>query len=157
KGDSGAVAGLIDDLVNEGKDPRQLLRDVTGFFRSLMLTAAGGAVPGDRDDADRTADLSRRFGLPRLISAIEVLARTEGEARWSERPRLLLEVVLLGLAQAPSPRAEVLPATAPPSSRATAPAASPPRLEAPRPVRAPARAPEPDEPPMPEPPPDSDP
>jgi len=106
---------LLEELVSEGKDPRQLLRDLTQHFRGLMLAAAGVTVTRDGAQAARIAQQSKAFGQARIINAVEVLAQTDREARWSEQPGLLLELVVArlmhprvaapGLAVAPQPAA----------------------------------------------------
>jgi DNA polymerase-3 subunit gamma/tau len=96
-GNGGEAIRLLDELICEGKDPRQLLRDLTMHFRSLMLSAAGAAVPGDPQLVSRIQEQARQFGQSRLIGAIEVLAQTDREARWSEQPKLLLELAVVRL------------------------------------------------------------
>lgn len=107
--DGAELFKLLDDLISSGKDPRQLLRDVTLHYRSLMLAAAGSVPPGDPDFQSRMVEQARLYGSPRLLAAIEVLAHTEREARWSEQPRLLLEVALVRLMH---PRGEPAPVRA---------------------------------------------
>ena len=96
-GNGGEAIRLLDELISEGKDPRQLLRDLTMHFRSLMLSAAGAAIPGDAQLVARIQEQARQFGQTRLIGAIEVLAQTDREARWSEQPKLLLELAVVRL------------------------------------------------------------
>ena len=96
-GNGGEAIRLLDELICEGKDPRQLLRDLTMHFRSLMLSAAGAAVAGDPQWVARIQEQARQFGQARLIGAIEVLAQTDREARWSEQPKLLLELAVVRL------------------------------------------------------------
>lgn len=108
---------LLDELIWGGKDPRQLLRDVTQHYRNLMMIASGAPAPsGDPDLAERITEQAGLYGAQRLLQAIEVLAHTEREARWSEQPRLLLEVALVRLMH---PREETgRPAAAQPSTPA---------------------------------------
>lgn len=136
----GEAIRLLDELICEGKDPRQLLRDLTMHFRSLMLSAAGAAIPGDPQLIARIQEQARQFGQARLIGAIEVLAQTDREARWSEQPKLLLELAVIRLMH---PRATVAvaaePAAARPAARATEPARVP--VAPARPATTPSRPP----------------
>lgn len=125
-GNGGEAIRLVDELISEGKDPRQLLRDLTMHFRSLMLSAAGATVAGDPEQVRRIQEQARQFGQARLIGAIEVLAQTDREARWSEQPKLLLELAVVRLMH---PRTTVAvepvaqqPAARPEPSRTPAPA-----------------------------------
>jgi DNA polymerase-3 subunit gamma/tau len=95
--DGSEVFGLLETLVAEGKDPRQLIGDLTEHYRGLMLTAAGRPPAGEPERVAALTEQARRFGQTRLIEAIEVLAQTEREARWSEQPRLLLELAAFRL------------------------------------------------------------
>jgi DNA polymerase-3 subunit gamma/tau len=130
----GALYPLIDRLIWDGKDPRQLLRDVTQHFRQLMLTAAGSPPPGEGEQLARLTAQARAFGMQRLLTALEVLAHTEREARWSEEPRLLLEAAVARLMH---PRV-VTPAVAEAAVPARPPAKSPAPARAPVPTRTPA-------------------
>ncbi|MCC2669651.1 MAG: polymerase subunit gamma and tau, partial [Armatimonadetes bacterium] len=58
---------LLEELVSEGKDPRQLLRDLTMHFRGLMLTAAGSTTQPDPDQVARLQEQARKYGQQRLI------------------------------------------------------------------------------------------
>jgi DNA polymerase-3 subunit gamma/tau len=110
-GDGAGALAQIDALIGEGKDPRQILHDVTGYFRGLMLAAAGSPPAGDPAAVARCNKQARLFGRDRLVRAIESLAQTEREARWSEEPRLLLELALVRLL--PKERAATRPEDAP--------------------------------------------
>ncbi len=108
--DGAAAYQLLEELIAEGKDPRQLLKDATAHYRTLMLSAAGSPPPLDADQAARILDQSRAYGQHRIIGAIETLAQVDREARWSEQPRLLLELAVCRLMVPPAPVAEVRPA-----------------------------------------------
>lgn len=95
--DGAELFRLLDELIWGGKDPRQLLRDITQHYRTLMMVASGAPAGGDPDLQACVAEQAGLYGPARLLQAIEVLAHTEREARWSEQPRLLLEVALVRL------------------------------------------------------------
>ncbi len=134
----GEVFSTLDRLICEGKDPRQLLRDITSYYRSAMLAAAGSPPPGDAEQVARFQEQGRQYGQLRLIQAIEVLAQTEREARWSEQPRLLLELALVRLMH-PRQAAAQAPAAQPsaqPAMQAAARPSQPAPARRPEPVRA---------------------
>jgi DNA polymerase-3 subunit gamma/tau len=146
--DGAEVFRLLDEQICEGKDPRQLLRDLTAHYRMLMLTGAGNTPAGDADASARIAEQAKRYGQGRLITSIEVLAQAEREARWSEQPRLLVEVAVARLMY-PRESAAVPQQAAPAARPAATPAPSrpqaspaprqaarsgPPPVEAPPPV-----------------------
>lgn len=138
--DGGAAYTLIEAQIAEGKDPRQLLRDLTAHYRMLMLAAAGVAPAVEPEMVARIVEQSRGFGQHRLITGIELLAQIDREARWSEQPRLLLDVALARL---------MLPSAAPAAVQAPQPQAAPaasarpatPRSEPSRPTSTPRSTP----------------
>jgi DNA polymerase III subunit gamma/tau len=113
--DGAAVFHTLDELIAQGKDPRQLLRDLTTHFRSLLLAAAGSAPAVEPEHVERLGAQAARYGQRRLIGAIEVLAQADREARWSEQPRLLLELAAVRMMHPrdsrPRPHPEGVPGT----------------------------------------------
>lgn len=160
EGQGGEVFGILDELFAEGKDARQLLRSLTGHFRSLMLQAVGSPPEVELEQAAVLKRQAAQWGAMRLVAAIKTLSQADREMRWSDQPRLQLELAMLPLLQpaaaepsparpaaaARRPAAPAAPADARPS---TAPAAAPPEAEKPpRPLREetrPAAPPEPRE------------
>ena len=116
-GSAAEIFRLIDQAVSAGKDPRQLLYDLTEHFRELLLSAAGAVVPGDERGA-RVREQATSFGLPRLLSAVEMLATGEKELRWSQQSRLLVEVLLARLAQPSTAAAAPAPGSIAPGTAA---------------------------------------
>ncbi|BDG61957.1 DNA polymerase III subunit gamma/tau [Caldinitratiruptor microaerophilus] len=98
--DPGAALAVLDELVRQGKDLRQLAQDYLGHLRDLLLTGVDdGAALVDLPEGAREAvrDRAARFGREDLLAAIRLMARTESELRHTAHPRLLLEVALVRL------------------------------------------------------------
>jgi DNA polymerase-3 subunit gamma/tau len=91
---------LIEETMAAGKDPRQLLRDLTEHFRDLLLCAAGAGDSTAGERRERLREQAAAFGLPRLLDAVDMLASAEKELRWSQQSRILLEVLVVRLARA---------------------------------------------------------
>jgi DNA polymerase-3 subunit gamma/tau len=96
-GDGAALFSHVDELVAAGKDPRQLISDLAEHYRQLLLVASGRAPVGDEAYVQAVLQQSAAQGQQRLVDALELLAQVEREARWSEQPRLLLELALFRL------------------------------------------------------------
>lgn len=98
-----ALLQAINRLLDFGRDPRQLIRDLIGYFRNLLLFKAGAGQDGLVEaTAEEKQVLSRQaagFSTPQLMSGIELLAATEGEVRWDSQPRVCLEVMAIKLLQ----------------------------------------------------------
>lgn len=158
---AGSVGGallLLDELVRQGKDLRQMVRDLLAHLRDLLMlkVEAGGSVLDLPAHAlagmkERAAKLDQA----QILGGIRLLSQLETEMRFAASPRLLVEVALIRMAglfsgQAPSEVARVeapapLPRPGAPAARTATPAPAEPKAAAgPAPVRAtePERAPE---------------
>lgn len=92
---------LVNQVVSEGKDVRQVIRTILDHFRDLLV-----AKTGDRSDELLDTTEARlkalqaqaaRAPLEDILRALNTLVATEAEARWSPQPRLLLEIALIRL------------------------------------------------------------
>lgn len=96
RGDGRVVYSLVERLISEGTEPRQLARDLGEHFRALLLADAG-ALPPDAyhpEAARRLAEQAAGFGTGRLVAGLEALAHADREMRWSDTGRVVLEVAL---------------------------------------------------------------
>ncbi len=96
------VAG---ELIDSGKDARQLLTALQGHLRDLMLISAGAKQAAAQElGAERLALLSPQAALfdpPALLAMMSILAAAEREIRFTNQHRWLLESTLLRLLTAP--------------------------------------------------------
>jgi DNA polymerase-3 subunit gamma/tau len=109
-GDVGATWHELDELLEQGRDAREMARILGHHFRDLLLFRlagqAGEATGPLADDpgllADQAATATEQF----LYEAIDTLASGEAELRLASQPRLVLEARLVRLctARSPSPR-----------------------------------------------------
>jgi len=98
------VAGclaLVSRVVDEGKDLRQVMRTLIDHFRDLLVVKTGLR---DADLIDTTegrlaalAAQAEHTTIEDVLRVLNILSGTEGEARWSPQPRLLLEIALIRL------------------------------------------------------------
>lgn len=127
--DAAACLRVVAELAQQGKDMRQVLRDLLGHLRDLLLVSVQAAPPAaDPAERERQASLLKRFSAGALTEAIKALAGAEAELRWSNQPRLLIEVTLARLCLQPAevPEASRIPATPATTGRAGATASAPP-------------------------------
>ncbi|MDB5085757.1 MAG: hypothetical protein JWN30_2643, partial [Bacilli bacterium] len=102
-GDQREALLILTDLVGLGKDPGQLLREWTGYFRDLLLwkTAPDLAEMQDRiqyePDFGQTADL---FSTGTLMQVLELCGQAQTELRWQTQARLLVELLAIRLCRA---------------------------------------------------------
>ncbi|HKS69538.1 MAG TPA: DNA polymerase III subunit gamma/tau, partial [Ktedonobacterales bacterium] len=90
---------LINELVGNGADLRQLNSQLAEEWRALVLARAGADVATlmDRTDEDarELAELASRFSLEALTACARVFARNETPARGLPVPQLALELSFL--------------------------------------------------------------
>jgi len=108
--DATTALRLVDQVMRQGKDIRQFLRDLMGFLRNALLLQVCG--DGDQSLVDAApADLgllgqaAGELSGDRLPAILATLAETESELKWSSQPRLLVELALVKLcSQAAQPQ-----------------------------------------------------
>jgi len=101
RGEVGGALLWLDEMVRQGKDLRQLVRDYLAHLRDLLLLKvdAGGSVldlPPQALDALRKQ--AGALEQQHILGGIRLLAQVENEMRLSASPRLLVEVGLIRLA-----------------------------------------------------------
>ena len=128
----GEVLETIAELLALGKDPMQLLAELTLHLRSLMICEAAGALAALDLANDAGAALEEQkalFTQAQIMAMIARLHEAMAELRWTPQPRITLEVALLSLCSA-SMEDGAKSAAAAQSSPAPAEAARIARLEA---------------------------
>ena len=96
-GETGPALNLVADLMFEGKDLRFFAREMAGYLRALLLEKI---VPGSSareawgDPAAMTAQAAA-FSMEGLLRAVEFMAGTEQEMKWSSQPGIVLELALV--------------------------------------------------------------
>lgn len=92
---------LINRLIDEGKDARQLVAEAMEHFRNLLLArlqcASEQLATLSLEVRQKLAAQAARFTPERLLALIEALARADRELRWNPQPRLVLEVLMIEL------------------------------------------------------------
>ena len=130
----GEVLETIAELLALGKDPMQLLAELTLHLRSLMIYEAAGALAALNLADDTGAALEEQkalFTQAQIMAMIARLHEAMAELRWTPQPRITLEVALLSLCRENvEDGAEGAPAPTHPAAPAPAEAARVARLEA---------------------------
>lgn len=93
---------ILDEIINKGKDIKQLVKDLTEHFRNLMVINIGGKTLGKLVDypvnvKELILDQSQRFSLQEILAAIDTLIETQETSRITESVRMPLEVALARL------------------------------------------------------------
>ncbi|MCM0758524.1 DNA polymerase III subunit gamma/tau [Sporomusa sphaeroides DSM 2875] len=98
--DAHSVLVKLDELINLGKDIRQLLVELALHARSLMLYKAAPAIDTIEvysEDKAVLAAQSAKFSHQELAAVLEVLHHAANEAKWAVEPRIVVEMALITL------------------------------------------------------------
>ncbi len=100
KNDSAKLLSIIKEISEQGYSLLQYARDLREHLRYLMILSLNSSVL--EVTPDELKELEKRktiFSVPWLIRSGHMLSRALDELRWSEQPRLVLELHMLRLAQ----------------------------------------------------------
>jgi DNA polymerase-3 subunit gamma/tau len=99
---AGALAGL-DRAVEEGVDVAQLLDQLLGIYRDLMVIAVGASSeallhisPGEQP---QMTELARQLGVETILAAMQVIDTSLARLRYTTRGRTLVELALVRLSR----------------------------------------------------------
>ena len=102
---------LVDRMLVEGKEPRQLLKDWLSYYRGLLI-AKFVKNPEDMlnksvENMERMREQSGYIDIETLQTSILELSAAIDRSRWSTQPRILLELCIVKLASSPEMQLEV--------------------------------------------------
>ncbi len=94
---------IIEEVVDSGHDIGKFLRDMSSYFRSLVLLKMQGEGPLQLEipwsSLEIMREQSRRFSHEGLMSVIEFLGESITDLRGSSQPRFVLEVAVFKICQ----------------------------------------------------------
>jgi DNA polymerase-3 subunit gamma/tau len=113
-GDARSAFELVNRLVQDGQDLRNVTNETLAHFRDLLLVKT---APGQEDLLDIPSDAyegfaiqAEKFSASELARVIELLLAAQTDMRWTTSPRLSLELALVRATMPetdPSPAATV--------------------------------------------------
>lgn len=109
---------ILDDIINKGKDVKQLIKEVTEHFRHLMVIKVGGKSLGKLVDypvavKEQFLKQCEKFELDEILTAIDTLIASQDAARITENIRMPLEVAIARLTYSTQPVAASAPNAVP--------------------------------------------
>ena len=126
---------LLEEQLLRGKDARQLLIELAGYCRSLMLFRAAPNLDSPvlaAFSVERLAADSKRMSHAQLVRLVELFFQSAGEARWAVDPRISAEMALLTACSQTAPASSAAAAALPKSQASSFSAPATP-VPAPRP------------------------
>ena len=120
--DAAALIAQLSELLQSGRELKQVLAELAQHFRRLMIAGVGGAVSAAELCAGDVEELrldAAQFTQEEIMAILRRLNETMQELRTSPQPRITVETLLIGLChtEGTAPSGE---STAPPTGGADA-------------------------------------
>lgn len=92
----------IDEIIQNGKDVHQFIKDLIDHFRNLMVVKSTRDPRSllDLDNIDKYIDQSNSMDMDYILKALEIFTEAESQAKWSSQPRIILEMATIKLIKA---------------------------------------------------------
>lgn len=89
----------IDEIIQNGKDIHQFMKDIIIHFRNLMVVKSSKDSENvlEIDDLDNYKAQSKSMDMDYILKALEIFTEAESQAKWSSQPRILLELATIRL------------------------------------------------------------
>lgn len=99
-----AASGLefLEELLFQGKDPSRFIEDFILYYRDMLLYKAAPRLEESLERVmldEEFQQLSQEMDPEELYELIEVLNKAQQEMRWTNHPRIFLEVAIVKLCQ----------------------------------------------------------
>ena len=100
------VLDRLDEVIKEGIDVKQLIKDMILHFRNLMVAKTSenleNSIDGTEELIEKLKEQSKSIELEKIITLLNILSETENKCKWSAQPRIILEVDLIKMLNLPS-------------------------------------------------------
>lgn len=92
----------IDEIIQNGKDIHQFIKDVIIHFRNLMVVKSSKNPNNilDLDDIEKYISQTKSMDVEYILKALEIFTEAESQAKWSTQPRIILEMATIKLVNA---------------------------------------------------------
>ena len=104
-GDRGAAIASLAKLLEGGEDPRHVLKEFIALLRRLLLLSAGANPDVPEGDRARLTALAHAMPYENLLRALSLAVDSDQLGRRTEEPGLVLQMLVLRLAELPRLRA----------------------------------------------------
>ncbi len=103
RSDLSEVLLLTEELVQEGRDVRQLIKDLITYYRGLLLSKylekPEDILNMSSESGEKLKNQSKNMTLEEIRRGVMELSQASLDARYSTHPRVLLEVALMKLGE----------------------------------------------------------
>ncbi|MDA8223914.1 MAG: DNA polymerase III subunit gamma/tau [Desulfitobacterium hafniense] len=94
--DYGKCLNFLSEGIQQGRDPRQIIRELLDYLRQMLLTASTGETPLVAPHIqDWLIKQSRQIGISQILRWISILLQGEGQLKYASNARLAAELLLV--------------------------------------------------------------
>ncbi|EGW36068.1 DNA polymerase III subunit gamma/tau [Desulfosporosinus sp. OT] len=87
---------FLTEGIQQGRDPRQIIRELLDYLRQMLLTGATGKTPLVAPHIkDQLVKQSQLVGISRMLRWISILLQGEGQLKYASNARLAAELLLV--------------------------------------------------------------
>lgn len=101
KKDTAKLLVEINQILKDGIESSQIIRDMLEHFRNMVILLVCGLqsqlVLSGQEEKKRYYEQAEKFGIEWLTKAVSVLSKVEVESRWRPNMRIVLETTLISL------------------------------------------------------------
>jgi len=98
EGNTVKVMEEVSQLVEEGKDPEKILEDLLLYYRDLLLYQSAPHLPEIQDKVNLDSQFpvtAELYPEEKVYEMIEIFNKYLNEMRWTNQPRILLELAVV--------------------------------------------------------------
>ncbi len=99
--DTAKVLGVLDEILQEGIEPGQVLKDFLEYLHQLLLLQVCGRESNlvliQVQEKEQMMKQGQQLGAVWLTEVTEALVKIESESRWYKNLRIVLETILINL------------------------------------------------------------
>ena len=91
----------IDEVIQDGKDINQFIKDLIFHFRNLLISKTSkdpiGIMDMDEETIAMYIEQGKDISLDFILDSLDILNKSEEQAKWSTQPRIILEMAAIKL------------------------------------------------------------
>lgn len=91
----------VDQIIQEGKDINQFIKDLIYHFRNLLIVKTSNnsvdIMDMDEETISKYKKQSEDISLDFILKSLDILNKSENQAKWTTQPRIILEMTIIKL------------------------------------------------------------
>ena len=92
-----------DDIIQDGKDINQFIKDITYHFRNIMIAKSTNdpseLIEMDDETLNSYIEQAEQVQLEFILNTLDILTMSDEKAKWSTQPRIILEMAIIQIAK----------------------------------------------------------